>query len=338
MSDYYSTRPIPRRGVEIEGSIKGLESFINIPIPISTKFSIPLKELYPTRGNFTITDRIRTNIAAMSRDWLYVNIKLTPIWAREFPTDPKSPPAPEYWIDYANAAIELKKQFPQIASVGFMNEPNMPYEASNPDYFGCWMRPGEASTPEGIYNAGVRYSKFLKLVGTEVKKVFPDIIIIGGDLFCDVNPQAAILIEFIKGMVLENPPYDYNGIHAYYYYYRLFRGAPLIEMTDPIDRDNVFSTYFTIASNLKEITGKRSIFTETAVIRKQKLPDTPEFQTAQKDWMVYLKKHVAKKDEWNNPVVSFMWYCLINTWEWCGMLNYPSKSPRPVYDEFVKGE
>lgn len=334
MLENYSIRPIPRRGVEMEGSIKGYESFIDIDIPIATKFSIPLKELCPVRGSFVISDRVRTNIEYMSRDWLYVNIKLTPIWARQFPNDPKSPPAEQYWIEYSNAAIQLKKLYPKIAAIGFMNEPNMPYEASVPDYFGCWMLPNEAQNPNGFFNAGVRYGKFLKLVNTEVKKVFPDLIIISGELYCDYNIQPKVTFDFANGMMTEKPVYDYNGIHAYHWYYHILKNSYTTEMTDE-EKNDVFRTYFVLAKNLQDVTGKRSIFTETSLLRKQGLPDMEGFRNAQKDWMIYLKENISNVDKWDNPVVSFMWYALINPWEWCGMLNYPSKTPRPVYNEFI---
>lgn len=330
----YPTVDLPPKGIEHEGTVQGFQSFLTFATPILTKFSVKLEELYPTYPNeFILPDRVKNNIALLGDNAIYINIKLTPEWARELPDDPKSPPKREYWSVYADAAINLKSLYPQIKLISFLNEPNMPQEISNPDYFGCWMYEGEAFTPTGFYDAGVRYGEFMHLVGCRVKEYHPDLLIGAGELLSGVDPRPSVLFNFVEGMLTKSPVYDVNCFHPYFYYYHTLTPPEYKIKLSPEGVEQVFLTAFTIAKNLYDITKKLSIFSEVALLKKQSLADQPDF-AYEGGHLVEFMDRIIRTNEY--PVASYTWYALINPWEWCGMLNYPSKTPRPSYNEFIR--
>ena len=257
-------------------------------VQVDGPLTIPVEpnRLYQSPARWMqVDDWLGDNIAAFQPSPVIIGTKTCPEQYRLYTDRMGSEPRPEYYPDYADFVKQLALNY-QPWAIEVWNEPDCPTYSVPADvqyWYGAWV------TDEDYYAAGRRYGNLLSCVYPVLHSTGCQVI--GGAL------QNAHLIqgqEFLRGM-LETGQCDYVSFHLYHH----FNGPDYKESSQAV------------VDQLREKTDKPLIITEMALLTNGE--DTPEFQAAQVEHLVWHKEWAAEIG------IPLIYYSSDNTWGKCGL-------------------
>ena len=230
-----------------------------------------------------------------------ITVKASPDWAKAW-VHPGSPPAPEYYADYAKFCQFVIDRYHPFA-LELWNEPDMERDAIvEPDnnYYGAWVDSGET-----FYQGGQRYGECMKMVTEQVT---------GSKILIGALTSHSKSIEFMQGAWDAGLTGDALSYHCYIRY----------------PHSESFNRIFTLADWYRKATDLPLLCTETSMLAQGDTPDyaTPEFLQMQADYLRYILDHME-----GSEVELVEWFMLgrePNSWANSELIRFGGTTP--VYD------
>lgn len=241
-------------------------------------------------GVYVLEPEVQQALALLDGAEVYLSIKTTPAFYREYPDHNGSIPKKEHWRDFGRAIVEaMRLTGAKYVEIG--NEPNYRVtDVSNSSqlWYGAYVGPFDT-----LYDAGYRYGQMLKVIRPMVQNQIPGGDIIAGALAYPNYDDDSQVLEFVRGMVDSGFSAKAVSMHGYVSW-------------DPGSDDNFILPIYA-ARKIKSLTGLPVLFSEAALILNDQYQEGPMFRDAQARFVAFLE----------NEKYDFTWYSWSQgAWSW----------------------
>lgn len=298
---------LPILGAQFEGALGTRDRWL-VPNRVY-HFNLRWDEIEEQEGVHHYTEWMFDNIArldaALGHDnyRLIIGVKCCPTFYSIPPHARNSPPAPQYYDNFARFCESVCQVF-NPWGIELWNEPEFSVleSAKNAEYYG------------GFGLDGAAYGQMVHTIYYALKGKCS---IIAGASFGLVNADRAL--QFLQDAVMAGMVSDYYSWHAYWKYSDIIYGQ----------RDYYQALWY--ADKAHEIYHVPQIISETSIRRDTHRPELEAHRQSQADLLQFYLKYMP-----GSPIESVLWYALAdNMWEHTDMVN--GYVEHPVYQVWRQG-
>lgn len=271
-------------------------------------FPVRFADCCQTQGTFQAPQYLLDNIGTTYPARLGMGTLTCPDWARLWPECLGSPPAREFWGDFADFVCRAIDICPgRWQYVELWNEPDVPIEIvgeHDQNYLGAWVRGGDYKT------AGRMYGEFVAQAAEIIRQRFLQVRIYAGALVSDGERS----LEFLRAAAS-------SGIEAadgisYHIYQR-----------PPVYNFKAISEY---GAAIRGIIAKPLAVTETSIRDNNQAIDLKLLNQAQVDYWKYLMHEVQE-----SGIEILNWYSWGQQWENTAM--WRNEIAMPIMTAWMNG-